>query len=44
MLRGDYQRAYKLLNQAQAKDPANPYVQANLKLLQEAYRDHKAVQ
>ena len=26
MLRGDYQRAYKLLNQAQAKDPANPYV------------------
>src|SRR5580658_2285192 len=41
MLRGDYQRAYKLLNQAQAKDPANPYVQANLKLLQEAYRDHK---
>jgi tetratricopeptide (TPR) repeat protein len=44
MLRGDYQRAYKLLNQAQAKDPANPYVQANLKLLQDAYRDHKAVQ
>jgi Flp pilus assembly protein TadD len=44
MLRGDYQRAYKLLNQAQAKDPANPYVQANLKLLADAYRGHKAVQ
>ncbi|MFY9695637.1 MAG: tetratricopeptide repeat protein [Xanthobacteraceae bacterium] len=44
MLRGDYQRAYKLLNQAQAKDPGNPYVQANLKLLADAYRGHKAVQ
>jgi Tfp pilus assembly protein PilF len=44
MLRGDYQRAYRLLQQAQAKDPANPYVQANLKLLADAYRGHKAVQ
>jgi tetratricopeptide (TPR) repeat protein len=44
MLRGDYQRAYKLLQRAQAKDPANPYVAANLKLLQDAYRGHKAVQ
>jgi len=44
MLRGDYARAKKLLQQAQAKDPANPYVQANLDLLAQAYRDGKAVQ
>ena len=44
MLRGDYTRAHKLLAEAQAKDPANPYVEANLKLLDDAYRDHKAVQ
>ncbi len=44
MLRGDYQRADKLLQQAQAKDPANPYVQANLKLLNDAYRSRKAAQ
>ncbi len=44
MLRGDYQRAHKLLVEAQAKDPANPYVAANLKLLNDAYRDRKAVQ
>ena len=44
MLRGDYARAHKLLSQAQAKDPANPYVQANLQLLEDSYRDHKGVQ
>ncbi len=44
MLRGDYQRAHKLLTAAQAKDPANPYVEANLHLLDDAYRDRKAVQ
>jgi len=44
MLRGDYARAHKLLAQAQAKDPANPYVAANLKLLDDAVRDRKAVQ
>jgi hypothetical protein len=44
MLRGDYQRAHKILTEAQAKDPANPYVAANLKLLNDAYRDRKAVQ
>ena len=44
MLRGDYARAHKLLDQAQAKDPANPYVQANLQLLQDSVRDGKAVQ
>jgi Tfp pilus assembly protein PilF len=44
MLRGDYERAHKLLEQAQVKDPANPYVQANLDLLAQSYRDGKAVQ
>ncbi|MGC1777686.1 MAG: tetratricopeptide repeat protein [Xanthobacteraceae bacterium] len=44
MLRGDYQRAHKLLIQAQAKDPANPYVEANLRLLNDANLDRKAVQ
>ncbi len=44
MLRGDYQRAHKLLIAAQARDPANPYVAANLRLLNDAYRSRKAVQ
>ena len=35
MLRGDY---------ARAKDPANPYVQANLQLLEESYHNGKAIQ
>ena len=39
MLRGDYARAKKLLEQAQAKDPANPYVQANLQLLNDSIHD-----
>jgi tetratricopeptide (TPR) repeat protein len=44
MLRGDYPRAHKLLAQAQAKDPSNPYVQANLQLLEDSSHDRKAVQ
>ncbi|HEX3938202.1 MAG TPA: hypothetical protein VHX43_11920 [Xanthobacteraceae bacterium] len=44
MLRGDYQRAHKLLTEAQSRDPANPYVEANLRLLDDAYHDRKAVQ
>jgi len=44
MLRGDYTRARKKLQEAQSKDPANPYVQANLQLLEESYRSGKAVQ
>lgn len=44
MLRGDYARAHEKLMQAQAKDPANPYIQANLQLLERAYRDGKSVQ
>jgi tetratricopeptide (TPR) repeat protein len=44
MLRGDYQRAHKLLEQARAKDPDNPYVQANLRLLEDSFHEGKAVQ
>ena len=44
MLRGDYARAQKKLQEAQAQDPSNPYVQANLRLLEDSYRDGKAVQ
>lgn len=44
MLRGDYARARQKLLQAQAKDPANPYVHANLELLQESAVDAKSVQ
>jgi Tetratricopeptide repeat len=44
MLRGDYVRAHKKLEEARAKDPANPYVQANLQLLEESYRNGRAVQ
>jgi Tfp pilus assembly protein PilF len=44
MLRGDYTRAHKKLQEAQAKDPSNPYVQANLQLLEESYREGKSIQ
>jgi hypothetical protein len=44
MLRGDYARAHKKLEEAQAKDPSNPYVQANLQLLEQSYREGKAIQ
>jgi Tfp pilus assembly protein PilF len=44
MLRGDFARAHKLLEQARKEDPDNPYVQANLKLLDESYHEGKAVQ
>ena len=44
MLRGDYARAHKKLQEAQAKDPANPYVQANLQLLEESYHNGRAIQ
>lgn len=44
MLRGDYQRAHKLLEQARAKDPDNPYVQANMRLLEDSFREGKSVQ
>jgi len=44
MLRGDYERAHKLLETARAQDPANPYVQANIQLLEDSYHQGKAVQ
>jgi len=44
MLRGDYARARQKLQQARATDPRNPYVQANLQLLEQSIREHKAIQ
>jgi len=44
MLRGDYARARQKLQQARATDPHNPYVQANLQLLEQSVREHKAIQ
>jgi Tfp pilus assembly protein PilF len=44
ILRGDYARAHKMLADAKARDPANPYVQANMQLLEESYHEGKAVQ
>lgn len=43
MLRGDYKRARETLLAAQAKDPASPYVQSNLQLLEDSMRKAKAV-
>jgi Flp pilus assembly protein TadD len=43
MLRGDYGRARAALLAAQAKDPANPYIRNNLKMLQESARKAKSV-
>jgi Tfp pilus assembly protein PilF len=43
ILRGDYIRARNTLNAARAKDPDNPYVQNNLRLLEESARKAKAV-
>ena len=44
MLRGDYARARQKLEQARARDPRNPYVQANLQLLEQSVRERKAIQ
>ena len=41
MLRGDYARAARTLQQARATDPGNPYIQANLQLLEESYHSGK---
>jgi Tetratricopeptide repeat len=44
MLRGDYTRARQKLLAAKARDPANPYVRANLELLQESAAEGKGIQ
>src|ERR1700686_2990161 len=44
MLRGDYARAHKKLEEARVKEPSNPYVQANMQLLEESYRNGRAIQ
>jgi tetratricopeptide (TPR) repeat protein len=44
ILRGDYARAQRILTEAHSKDPGNPYIQANMRLLEESARDGKAVQ
>lgn len=44
ILRGDYARAQKTLKEAHAKDPNNPYIRANMELLEESYSSGKAVQ
>jgi Flp pilus assembly protein TadD len=43
LLRGDRQRARRTLLAAQGKDPGNPYIENNLKLLDESLRDGAAV-
>lgn len=43
MMRGNYVRARKLLRQAHAKDPKNPYIRNNLRLLEVVARNHKGV-
>jgi tetratricopeptide (TPR) repeat protein len=44
ILRGEYKRAREILLSARAKDPANPFIKANLDLLEESARKRKAVQ
>jgi tetratricopeptide (TPR) repeat protein len=44
MLRGDYKRAHAALAAALRKDPANKYVQNNMRLLEESYRKGKAIE
>jgi Flp pilus assembly protein TadD len=43
MLRGDYRRARSTLLAAQAKDPGNPYIKNNLRLLDNSVRNRKEV-
>ena len=44
MLRGDYVHARTKLAEARAKDPKNPFILNNIKLLEESARTRKAVQ
>jgi len=43
MLRGDFIHARKILVEAQAKDPASPYIANNMALLEESVRGRRAV-
>jgi tetratricopeptide (TPR) repeat protein len=43
MLRGDFAHARKVLMEARAKDPNNPYIANNISLLEESVRTKKAV-
>jgi Flp pilus assembly protein TadD len=43
MLRGDYRRAREILLAARAKDPKSPYIANNLRLLDAAEREAKAI-
>lgn len=43
MLRGDRQKARRTLLAAQAKDPGNPYILNNMKMLDESLREGAAV-
>jgi tetratricopeptide (TPR) repeat protein len=43
LLRGDYKRARQKLQEAQAKDPDNPFVRTNLDLLAESKQSRKAI-
>ncbi len=42
ILRGDFRRARETLDEAQAKEPNNPYVKSNLKLLEASVRKRKS--
>ena len=44
MLRGDYKRARATLAAARRKDPNNKYVQNNIRLLEESYRQGKSIE
>jgi Tfp pilus assembly protein PilF len=44
LLRGDLKRARTIFAEAQAKDPKNPYIRANLDLLEDSLYSRKAVQ
>ncbi len=44
MLRGDYKQARQTLLLAQRKDPANKFVQSNLKLLEDSVKTGKAIE
>jgi Flp pilus assembly protein TadD len=44
MLRGDFKRARKILAEATAKDPANPFVKNNIRLLEESLSKGKGIE